>query len=141
YGPVPRPNHLLDAEPLGKSRMGLEMPALAMHRDGNVGLHPAIELLELAAAGVTRDMNRSVLIGDDFDLVVGQPILHARHRLLVAGDGARGEDHPVAGFELHIGMLAKSDAGHGGARLALAAGAERYHLVRPELGEGRLLEE
>ena len=40
-------------------------------------------------------------------------------RLLVAGDGARREDHPVALRQRDLGMLVVGDAGERGARLAL----------------------
>ena len=115
------------------------MPPLAMHGDGDLGLYPAIELLELAAARVARDMDGCVLVGDELEAAIGEAVLHAADGLLVAGDGARGEDHPVARIELDVGMLALGDARHGRAGLALAAGAERDDIVGRKLGESPLL--
>ena len=90
---------------------------------------------------MARDVNGRVLIGDDLDLHVGQSVLNARHGLLIAGDGAGGEDHPVALRELHVGMLGLSDARHGGAGFALASGAQSHHFAPRQFGEGRFLME
>ena len=57
-------------------------------------------------------------------------------RLLVAGDGARGEDHEVARGERHVRMLVLGDAGQRGARLALAAGQQRHDLVARQVAVG-----
>src|SRR5262245_55576140 len=115
--------------------MSFEMPALAVHRNGDAGLDPAIELLELAAAGVARDVDGLVLIRDDLDAQIRQAVLHAPYGLFVAGDGARRKDHPVTLFEFDIGMLALRHARERRARLALAPGAQGNDLARRELAE------
>ena len=65
------------------------------------------------------------------------------HRLLVAGDGARGKDHAVALVERHLRMIVIGDARERRARLALAAGTQRQHLVRRkmavEIGPAKIL--
>src|SRR5262245_66523492 len=115
--------------------MSFEMPALAVHRDGDAGLDPAVELLELAAAGVPRDVDGLILVGDDLDAQIRQAVLHAPHGLFVAGDGARRKDHAVALLALDIGMLALRDARERRARLTLAPGAQSDDLARREPGE------
>ena len=58
------------------------------------------------------------------------PLMTRADRLLVAGDGARGEDHAVAlATASTSGCSSCGDARQRRARLALAAGAERHHLV------------
>src|SRR5262245_62255194 len=126
---------MLDAETLGESGMSFERPALAVHGNGDAGLDPAVELLELAATGMARDMDGLVLVGDDLNAQIGQAVVHARNGLFVAGDGARGKNHAVALFEFDIGMLALGDARERRARLALAPRAQGDDLARRELGE------
>ena len=58
-----------------------------------------------------------------------RPLMTRADRLLVAGNGARGEDHRSPLRQRHLGMLVLGDARERGARLALAAGAQRHHLV------------
>ena len=57
-------------------------------------------------------------------------------RLLVAGNGARGKDHAVAARQRHFRMIVRRDARQRRARLALAAGADRHHLVRRQIAIG-----
>src|SRR4029078_12164961 len=127
------PDDFWHAELFGEPRMRIEMPPLAMHRDGNLRLHPAIELLELAPARVPRHMHRRIALGDHLDAEIGKAVLHAPDRLLVAGDGAWGKYHAIAGFKFHIGMLVLRDPRHGGAGFALASGAERNDFPRRDL--------
>ena len=54
-------------------------------------------------------------------------------RLLVAGNGARGEDHAVALVQRHLRMVVAGDPRQRRARLALAARAQRQHLVRRKM--------
>jgi len=72
-------------------------------------------------------------VGDDLDPLRDQAVDDPHHRLLVAGDGARGENYAVAGRERDVGMLVLGNARERGARLALAAGAKRHHLVRGQM--------
>ena len=78
-------------------------------------------------------MHEVSAIGDDLDALVDEAVDHPRDRLLVAGNGARGKDHAVAARKRHFRMIILGDAGERGARLALAAGAEREHLVRRQV--------
>jgi hypothetical protein len=70
-----------------------------------------------------------VAVGDDLHALGDEAIDHAVHLPLVAGNGARGEDHEITAIELDVGMFAIGDAGHGGAGLALAAGGQQHDLV------------
>src|SRR5262245_63741887 len=121
--------------------MSFEMPALAVHRNGDAGLDPAVELFELAAARVPRDVDGLILVGDDLDAQIGQAVLHARHSLFVAGNRTRGKDHAVALFEFDIGMLTLGDTRERCARLALAPRAQGHDLARRKLGEDGLVVE
>src|SRR5262245_31094218 len=132
---------MLDAETLGEPGMSFEMPTLAVHRNGDAGPDPAVELLELAAARVPRDVDGLILIGDDLDAQIGQAVVHACNGLFVAGDGAGGKNHAVALFEFDIGMLALGDTRERCARLALAPRAQGDDVARRELGEDGLVVE
>ena len=61
--------------------------------------------------------------------LANQPVDDGADGLLVAGDGARGEDHAIALRERHLGVVVLGDAGQRGARLALAARQHRDDLV------------
>ena len=58
--------------------------------------HPAVHLLHLGAARMAGDVDQMRAVGDDLDALRDQPVDDAADRLLVAGNGARGEDHAVA---------------------------------------------
>ena len=64
------------------------------------------------------------------------PLITRADRLFVAGNGARGEDHAVAAVEGDLRMIVARDARQRGARLALAAGAQRQHLVGRQIAVG-----
>ena len=85
---------------------------------------------------MARNVHQMRAVGDDFDALVDQPIDDAADRLLVAGNGARGIDHPVACRKRDLGMLVLGDARERRARLALAAGAKRHDLVRRQIAVG-----
>ena len=71
-------------------------------------------------------MDQRQAVGNDFQPLVDQAVDDRVHLALVAGNGARGKDHAVAAGELDGRMLARADARHGGARLALAAGRDHH---------------
>ena len=81
-----------------------------MHRDDGLRLDPADHVLELGAARMAGDMHQMGAVGDDLDALVDQAVDDAADRLLVAGDRARREDHPVAARQRHVGMLVLGDA-------------------------------
>ena len=113
-----------------------EMQRLAVHRNGDARLHPAIKLRHLGAARMAGDVHQMRAVGDDLDALPHQPVDELADRLLVARDGARGEDHQVALRERHLGVLVLGDARERGARLALAAGAQRHDLVVRQVAIG-----
>ena len=110
-----------------------EMQRLAMRRDKNFWPDPADHVAQFIAPRMPRDVNEMGAIGDDLDALLHQAVDHPRYRLLVAGNRPRREDHPVAARQRDVGMLVLRDAGERGARLALAAGAERQHFVRRQI--------
>ena len=73
-----------------------QVQGLAMGRNQDLRPHPADHVVQLGAARMAGHMNQMIAIGDDLDALRHQAVDHPRHRLLVAGDGARGEDHAVA---------------------------------------------
>jgi len=114
---------VLDAVLLAKLGMGFEMRRLAVDRHERHRLQPVIEPLQLLAPRVAGGVNQPILLRDDLDAPVDEQVLDVDDFALVAGDRPGRKDHPVAGVEIDRRMLAAGDAGDGGARLALAAGA------------------
>ena len=95
-----------------------------------------IKLRHLGAARMAGDVHQMRAVGDDLDALPHQPVDQLADRLLVAGNGARGEDHHVALRQRHLRVLVLGDARDRGARLALAAGAQRHHLVARQIAVG-----
>ena len=106
-----------------------EMARLAMHRKRHARLHQRIHARELVLRRMARHMDEVILLGQDLDAEIGSLLCSRADRLLVAGDHPRREDHHVALAQGDVGMVVGGDAGQGGARLALAAGADEQHLV------------
>ena len=104
-----------------------------MRRDLDLRPHPADHLPELVDARMPGNVHEMGTVGDDLDSLGDETVDHPHDRLLVAGNGARGENHAVAARERDLGMVVLRDAGERRARLALAAGTERQHLVRREM--------
>src|SRR5437762_2037637 len=86
--------------------------------------------LSFIAARMAGDVDEVGAVGNHLDALVDQAVDDAAHRLLIAGDGARGKDHAIALVERHLRMIVIGDAGQRRARFALAAGTQRQHLVR-----------
>src|SRR4051812_8274599 len=79
------------------------------------------------------DMHEMGAVGDDLDPLRHEAVDDTADRLLVAGNGAGGKDYGVALVERTSRVVVVGDAGQRGPRLALAAGAQRQHLVRREM--------
>ncbi|MGY3514264.1 hypothetical protein ACVIQY_007239 [Bradyrhizobium sp. USDA 3051] len=107
----------------------VQVQGLAMDGDQELRPGPGDHVAQFVAAGMTGDMDQLVAVGDDLHALQDQAIDDGPDRLLVAGNGARGEDDAVATVERDLGMVVIGDARQRGTRLALAAGAERQHLV------------
>ena len=96
---VPRHDRLRHAAGFGEPRLRQEMARLAMDRHGDRRPHRAVHAHELVLRRMARDMDEMVVLGDDLDAALGERVLQAPDRALVAGDDARGEDHRVARLE------------------------------------------
>ena len=118
-----------------------EVQRFAVGRDQNIRPHPFDHVAQFGAARMAGHVHKVIAVGDHFHALYHQPVDDARHRLLVARNGAGGENHPVAAAECDFRMLVLGDAGECGARLALAAGAERQNLVRRQIAVGLHLAE
>ena len=118
----------------------LQVARLAVHRNGDLRPQPRIHILELFAPRMSRDVHQRFGVGDEIDAKPGEPILHARHGLLVAGYRTRREDDEIAFVERDVGMLVGGNTGDGGAHLALAAGAHDHDLVARQIGKPLLVE-
>src|ERR1700761_5684830 len=105
------------------------MQRLAMRRNKNLRSGPADHLAQFVAARMPRHMHQMVPIGNDLYSLLDQPVDDAVDRLLIAGDGASGKNHAIAGRECNLGMLILGDARKRRAGLALAAGAKRDDFV------------
>ena len=75
------------------------------------------------------DVGELVLIGDHINSAADQGDLHRCVGAFVAGNHARREDRRVALPQHREAMRIGGDAGHGGARLALAAGDQEEQIV------------
>src|SRR5262249_25567890 len=112
--------HVADAAATGERGMLGHVQRLGVPRNQELRAHPANHLLELVDARVARDVNEMSAVGDDLDTLRYQAVDDPHHRLLVAGNGARGKNYAVAGRERDVGMLVLGNARERGARLALA---------------------
>ena len=106
-----------------------QMQRLAVNRDQQLRAHPCDHVAQFVAARMAGDVDEMGAVGDDLDALRDQAVDDGADRLLVAGDGARGKNHAVALVERHLRMVVIGDARQRRARLALAAGAQRQHLV------------
>ena len=121
--------HMRDASAAAELGVLGKMQRFAMGRDQDFWPHPGDHVEEFGAARMARDVDEMGAVGDDFDALADQAVDHPGHGLLVAGNGAGGKDHAVALGQRDLGMLILGDARQRRARLALAAGAQRQHLV------------
>ena len=115
----------------GARQLGMleQMQRLAMHRDQQLRPHPGDHVAQFVAARMAGDVDQMGAVGDDLDALRDQAVDDGADRLLVAGNGARGKDHAVALVQRDLRMIVIGDARQRRARLALAAGAQRQHLV------------
>ena len=100
------------------------MPRLAVHRHDDLGRSPGVHAPQLIAPRMAGDVHQRFVVGEDIAAGAREVVLDAPDRLLVAGNGARGEDHDVALVERDLRMLLLGDARERRALLALAAGAQ-----------------
>ena len=106
-----------------------EVQRLAVDGDRHARPHPAVKLLKFGPARMARHVDQMGAIGDHLDALTDQSVDDAADGLFVARNGARGKNHAVALAERHIGMLIERDTRQRGARLTLAPGTKRHHLI------------
>ena len=71
---------------LRAARLFGHVPPLAMNGDRNLRPDPPVHRLELGLAGMARDMDMRLLLGDHLDAARREQVLHAPDRELVARD-------------------------------------------------------
>ncbi len=106
-----------------------QMQRFAVNGNQELRAYPGDHVAEFVAARMAGHMDEVGAVGNDFDALRDQAIDDGAHRLLVAGNGARGKDHAVALVQRHLRMIVIGDARQRRARLALASRAQRQHLV------------
>ena len=138
---VERAHDFADALRARETRMFGQMHGFAMRGDGDFRPQPGVHLREFGAARMAGDMDKLRAVGDDFDALRDEAVDDLADRLLVARNGARGEDDDVAGRERRGRVLVFGDARERRARLALAARRQSQNLVARNAVEMILAEE
>ena len=113
-----------------------QMQRLAMHRHDDLRLHPVEQVGELVAARMAGDVDQMGAVGDDLDALVDQPVDRRGRRFSLPGMVREEKITRSPRRECDVGMLVGGDARQRRARLALAAGAERHHLVGRQIAVG-----
>ena len=88
-----------DAARPGEARLLHHVAHLAMDGDDDLGPDPVVHGGELGAAGMAGDVDRRLAVGDHLDAALGQLVLDAADRDLVAGDLLGREDDEIARIE------------------------------------------
>ena len=114
----------------GQAGVLREHAVLAVDGDEAAGPHALDQLHELVLGGVARHVDAGGATVHDVAAAPEQVADQARDGPLVAGDGARGEDHGVARADGDLAVLVHADHGEGGEGLALAPGDEEAEAAR-----------
>ena len=114
-----------------------QMQRLAMHRDQRSSASPSRYISSSSARRGwpetwTRCV-RSVMTSMPWSI---SPLMMRPTAFSLPGMVRDGKDHPVAARQRDVGMLVLGDARQRRARLALAAGAQRHHLVGRQIAVG-----
>ena len=107
-----------------------QLPVLTMYRHEEPRLHEGKHQFQLFLAAVAGDVDVLLAVGDDVGAPAGDVVHHPADGLLVAGDDPGREDDDVVRVELDVPVVVDGDAGQGGQRLALRAGAEAEDVLR-----------
>ena len=118
---------------LGQLAVDLEHALLTMEGDEETGLRQRVDDLQLLLAGVAGDVEHIGLVVNDLHALAEQFVDDPAHRHLVAGDGGGGENHLVAGADLHLLVGGKGHAVQRAHLLALGAGGDDDLLVPGEV--------
>ena len=117
----------------GKLRMALEVTLLSVDGNEELGLHQGVDDFQLLLAGVARHMEVRQLVIDHLRALPIELVDDGGNGLFVAGNGRGGDQHPVAGLDLHLTVAGEGHAVQGRHVFALGAGGDDHLLV---LGNG-----
>ena len=106
---------------LRQFRVGDQVAVLAVHGEDVLGLQDVVAVDELTGRGVPGDVHLRVRLVHDVRAELGEPVDHAVHGVLVAGDQAGREDDGVARADLDRVIEVRHAAEHRH-RLALRPG-------------------
>src|SRR5262249_33904894 len=109
------------------------MPRLAMHRNRHPRLYPGIHLFEFLPTRVPGDMHQGIGVGNELAAAIDQLVVDAANGALIAGDGARRENHQVAALQADMRMLTLGDARHRRPWLTLTARTQDHGFVALEI--------
>ena len=86
-------------EPARQRQVLVQVARLAVHRDRDLRLDPAVHLLDLVAAGMAGDVHEVIVLGDHLDAARDQAVVQIVEGALVARDDLGREDHHVLRVE------------------------------------------
>lgn len=111
----------VDANGLGKTRMGTQVRGLTMDRQEVLGIDEREHELELLGTRMPRDVHERTVLVPHVGAYLGELVDDARDRLLVAGNGRGRDDDGIAALDFDGLVLPHRHARKGRQRLALAA--------------------
>ena len=132
---VLRHQRLRDLAGPGQLRMFGQMPRLAVHGDGDLRSDPLVHLGQFFSGRMAGNVDEMVPVGHNVQAQAAEGVLQAPNGDLVPGNDAGREDDRIPFFQNHMRVLVAHDAPQGGARLALATGAEQQDLVARQVAK------
>ena len=118
---------------LGQLGVDLQMALFPVDGDEELGLHQAVDDLQLLLAGVAGHMEGQRPLVDHLGSLPVELVDHVAHGVLVAGNGGGGDDDLVPRLDVHLPVGGEGHPGERRHGLTLAAGGNDAHLV---LGQG-----
>ena len=109
---------------LGHPGVGLEVALLPMDRDEELGPDQGVDDFQLVLTGVAGHVKGASVLADHLSLFAVELVDDVVHRVLIAGDGGGGDDHPVARLDVHLLVGGKGNPEQGGHGLTLAASGD-----------------
>ena len=117
-----------NARALRESGVGAQVTPLAVHGHDVARLHDVVGVEQFPGRAVPRHVHEGIALVHDGSTAAGQPVDHAIHGVLVAGDEGGGKHDRVVRPGLDL-VVVVGDAGQDRHRLALRPGADQHHLV------------